>query len=73
MNSNDILVLIGETPEKYVLDAMNVFNENSTAKHKPTAKRIVLIAAIIVTIIDKTPSDEVRQIFQKATDNSIDD
>lgn len=51
MNSNDILVLIGETPEKYVLDAMNVFNENSTAKHKPTAKRIVLIAAIIVTMI----------------------
>ena len=31
------------------------------------------LAAIIVTIIDKTPSDEVKQIFQKATDNSIDD
>ena len=51
MNSNDILVLIGETPEKYVLDAMNVFNENSTAKHKLAIKRIVLIAAIIVTMI----------------------
>ena len=31
------------------------------------------IVAIIVTLIDKTPSDEVLSIFKKATDNSIDD
>ena len=31
------------------------------------------IAAIVVTLIDKAPSEEVREIFTKATDNSIDD
>ncbi len=31
------------------------------------------IAAIIVTLIDKAPSAEVNAIFEKATDNSIDD
>jgi len=31
------------------------------------------ICAIIVTLIDKAPSDDVKQIFQKATDDSIDD
>ena len=31
------------------------------------------IAAIIVTLIDKAPSDDVKAIFEKATDNSIDD
>ncbi len=31
------------------------------------------IAAIIVTLIDKAPSEEVKAIFEKATDNSIDD
>ena len=31
------------------------------------------IAAVIVTLIDKAPSDEVYAIFEKATDNSIDD
>ena len=31
------------------------------------------IVAIIVTLIDKTPSDEALAIFKKATDNSIDD
>ena len=31
------------------------------------------IAAIIVTLIDKAPSDEVLAIYAKATDNSIDD
>ena len=31
------------------------------------------IAAIIVTLIDKKPSQEVEAIFERATDNSIDD
>ncbi len=31
------------------------------------------IIAVIVTLLDKKPSDEVVAIFQKATDNSIDD
>jgi len=31
------------------------------------------IAAIVVTLIDKKPSQEVEAIFVKATDNSIDD
>jgi len=31
------------------------------------------IAAIIVTLIDKKPSDEVVAIYERATDNSIDD
>ncbi len=31
------------------------------------------IAAIVVTLIDKAPSKEVVEIFEKATDNSIDD
>ena len=31
------------------------------------------IAAIVVTLIDKAPSKEAVAIFDKATDNSIDD
>lgn len=31
------------------------------------------IAAIVVTLLDKVPSQEVMEIFAKATDNSIDD
>ncbi len=31
------------------------------------------IAAVLVTLIDKAPSAEVKAIFEKATDNSIDD
>ncbi len=31
------------------------------------------IAAVIVTLIDKEPSSEAKAIFEKATDNSIDD
>ncbi len=31
------------------------------------------IAAVIVTLIDKEPSDEVKAIYVRATDNSIDD
>ena len=31
------------------------------------------LAAIVVTLIDKAPSAEVEAIFEKATDNSIDD
>ena len=31
------------------------------------------IAAVIVTLIDKKPSHEVVAIYERATDNSIDD
>ncbi len=31
------------------------------------------VAAIVVTLLDKAPSEEVLAIFEKATDNSIDD
>ena len=31
------------------------------------------IAAVVVTLIDKAPSEEVKAIFEKATDNTIDD
>ncbi len=31
------------------------------------------LAAVVVTLIDKAPSDEVNAIFERATDNSIDD
>jgi len=31
------------------------------------------IAALVVTLLDKAPSKEVEAIFEKATDNSIDD
>ena len=44
MNTMDLLELIGETPERYVLDA-----ETITAKKLP-AKRIWLIAAIITAL-----------------------
>lgn len=50
MNSNDILDLIGETPEKYVLDAMDAYNGETDVKHKSAINRIVLIAAIVATI-----------------------
>ena len=31
------------------------------------------IAAVVVTLIDKKPSQEVLDIYERATDNSIDD
>ena len=43
MNSNDILDMIGETPEKYVLDAMDAFNGETSVKHKPTVHKVVQI------------------------------
>ena len=44
MNTMDLLELIGETPEKYVLDA-----ENAAVKKFP-AKRIWLIAAVVAVL-----------------------
>jgi sodium/proline symporter len=31
------------------------------------------LAALVVTLIDKAPSDEVKAIFERATDKSVDD
>lgn len=47
MNANDMLDIIGETPERYVLDAANA-NVIPLRKHSP--RRIWLIAAIVVLI-----------------------
>ena len=44
MNTMDLLELIGETPETYVLDAAD------TAKKRIPAKRIWLIAAVIAVL-----------------------
>ena len=44
MNTMDLLELIGQTPEKYVLDAAD------TAKKRIPAKRIWLIAAVITAL-----------------------
>ena len=46
MNTNDLFQIIGETPERYVLDAM-MLRENTVSVHKVSPKRILLIAAII--------------------------
>ena len=50
MNSNDLLDIIGETPERYVLDAANV-NAKVIPMRKRSPKRIWLIAAIIALIL----------------------
>ena len=50
MNSNDLFDIIGETPERYVLDAANVNTKViSTGKRSP--KRVWLIAAIIAAMV----------------------
>jgi hypothetical protein len=50
MNSNDIFEIIGETPERYVLDAASVGVEVIPAQpHSP--KRIWLIAAMIAVML----------------------
>jgi len=46
MNTNDLFQIIGETPERYVLDAM-MLRENTVSVHKDSPKRVLLIAAII--------------------------
>ena len=46
MNTNDLFQIIGETPERYVLDAM-MLRENTVSVHKVSPKRVLLIAAII--------------------------
>ena len=50
MNSNDLFDIIGESPERYVLDAANVNTKViSTGKRSP--KRVWLIAAIIAAMV----------------------
>ena len=50
MNSNDLFDIIGETPERYVLDAADVNTKViSTGKRSP--KRVWLIAAIIAAMV----------------------
>ena len=48
MNSNDLFDIIGETPDRYVLDAVNTPTTNSKAL---PLKRIWLIAAIVALIL----------------------
>lgn len=48
MNSNDLFDVIGETPERYVLDAANL---KTAAVSKRSPKRIWLIAAIIAAMV----------------------
>ena len=50
MNSNDLFDIIGETPERYVLDAANV-NTKVIPMRKRSPKRMWLIAAIIALIL----------------------
>lgn len=50
MNSNDLFDIIGETPERYVLDAANV-NAKVIPMQKRAPKRMWLIAAIIALIM----------------------
>ena len=50
MNSNDLFDIIGETPERYVLDAANA-NAKVIPMQKCPPKRMWLIAAIIVLIL----------------------
>ena len=50
MNSNDVFDIIGETPERYVLDAANA-NTKVIPMRKRSPKRMWLIAAIIALIL----------------------
>lgn len=50
MNSNDLFDIIGETPERYVLDAANA-NAKVIPMRKRSTKRMWLIAAIIALIL----------------------
>ena len=46
MNSNDLFDVIGETPEKYLLDATECNKETQPRKRRPISK-VLLIAALI--------------------------
>lgn len=48
MNSNDLFDLIGETPERYVIDTVDIGQEQSK---KLSSNRVWLIAAIITLIV----------------------
>lgn len=48
MNSNDLLDIIGETPDRYVLDAANIQQVRTKSL---SLKRIWLIAAVVVLIL----------------------
>ena len=48
MNSNDLFDIIGQTPDRYVLDAVNTQKSNSKAL---PPKRIWLIAAIVAFVL----------------------
>ena len=50
MNSNDLFDIIGETPERYVLDAENA-NAKVIPMRKRSTKRMWLIASIIALIL----------------------
>ncbi len=51
-----------------------IFLSGSTGLYEIVPGFIVCaIASVVVSLIDKEPSDEVKQIFEQATDNSIDD
>ena len=50
MNSNDLFDIIGETPERYVLDASNI-NAKAIPMRKRPPKRVWLIAAIIAAMV----------------------
>ena len=50
MNSNDLFDIIGETPERYVLDAANA-SAKVIPMRKRSTKRMWLIAAIIALIL----------------------
>ena len=54
---------------------LGLTNSNGTYPARMITTGLVLgmIAAIVVTLIDKKPSAEVVAIYEKATDNSIDD
>lgn len=48
MNANDLFDTIGQTPDRYVLDALNT---RQTQKRAVPPKRIFLIAAIVIMIL----------------------
>ena len=48
MNSNDLFDIIGQTPDRYVLDALNT---RQTQTRAVPPKRIFLIAAIVIMIL----------------------
>lgn len=47
MNSNDLFDIIGETPERYVLDAGNGAEKDRPRKKRRTISKILLVAALI--------------------------